>query len=200
MKKVFFIFLFAAATTTAMFAQKGGKEIGGSLGYLGSWAKKPSLGVKFNYGISEAIRLSPSFNYYLVSAGSAWDLNADVHYMFAVSPKMWVYPLGGVAVAAVSGGSSAAAAAGGGGGGGGGAAAAASGSGSAAAAAGGGGGGGGGAAAAASSSGSSSSFGINLGCGLACLLTNSLSLGFEMKYGIETWDMFVPSVCLTYKF
>jgi outer membrane protein X len=96
MKKVFFVSLFMAVLSLSASAQTGEKAVGLNLGY-GSEIKSPSIGVKFNYGITDQIRVSPSFNYFLNKNGlSGWEINADAHYLFNVAPKISVYPLAGL--------------------------------------------------------------------------------------------------------
>jgi outer membrane protein X len=96
MKKVFFVSLFITVLSLSVFAQKGEKAVGLNFGY-GSEIKSPAIGVKFNYGITDQIRVSPSFNYFLEKNGlSGWEINADAHYLFNVAPKISVYPLAGL--------------------------------------------------------------------------------------------------------
>jgi outer membrane protein X len=76
--------------------RKGEKAIGVSVGY-GSEIESIAIGAKFNYGITDQIRLSPSFNYFLGKDGlSEWEINADVHYLFNIAPKVAIYPLAGL--------------------------------------------------------------------------------------------------------
>ncbi len=167
----------ALFTTLNTFAQKDEKSIGLNLGY-GSEVKNFAIGAKFNYGLTDQIRLSPSFNYFLPKDGfSGWELNADAHYLFDVAPKIKIYPLAGLTFTGWrfdwggmlddwedeygydfededGGGSS-----------------------------------------------TETKFGINLGGGINYQLTNKLDIGFELKYSIVSdFDQFVPSINLTYKF
>jgi len=76
--------------------QKGDKAIGVNVAY-GSEIESIAIGVKFNYGITDQIRLSPSFNYFVGKDElSEWEINADVHYLFDIAPKFSVYPLAGL--------------------------------------------------------------------------------------------------------
>ena len=55
------------------------------------------IGAKFQYGLTDAIRVEPSFNYYLEKDGlSLWDANVNFHYLFDVADKVKVYPLAGI--------------------------------------------------------------------------------------------------------
>lgn len=154
------------------FAQKNEKAIGLNLGY-GSEIKSVAIGAKFNYGITDQIRVSPSFNYFLEKDGlSAWEVNADVHYLFNVAPKVSVYPLAGLTFTGwtfdwggmfedlegfeIE---------------------------------------------EESTSNTETKLGVNLGGGIGYRVTNNIGIGLELKYSvISDFDQFVPTVNLTYKF
>jgi outer membrane protein X len=190
MKKLFFASLFITALSLSVFAQKGEKSIGVTLGYaeLMIEERTAAIGVKFNYGITDQIRLSPSINYLLPKYDvSGWEINADVHYLFAVAPKIKVYPLAGLTFVGRSlkgedgndddeyeewqahlrgdddygnddNGKRRNAATG-------------------------------------------TRFGINLGGGIGYELTDKVAVGLELKYSVVSdIDQFVPTVNLTYKF
>jgi len=96
MKKVFLLCALLFTTFFSVFAQKDEKSIGLNLGY-GTEIKSLGIGAKFNYNITDPIQLSPSFNYFLKKDGlSMWELNADVHYLFPITEKLKVYPLAGL--------------------------------------------------------------------------------------------------------
>jgi outer membrane protein X len=100
MKKTFFI-LALSLVSLGMFAQQeqGEMAIGlrGNFGIDGFLRNMPGVGVQFNYGLTEQIRLAPSFDYFFEDHGfSAWMLNADVHYLFNVAPRVNVFPLAGL--------------------------------------------------------------------------------------------------------
>lgn len=171
MKKIFLLAVAVLGATLGTMAQKGEKAIGLNLSY-GSEVESAGIGVKFNYGLTDQIRLSPSFNYFLENDGlSAWEVNADAHYLFNVAPGITVYPLAGLTfthwkfdladalgiegIGSVLG----------------------------------------------DTSSSDSKLGINIGGGIDYKLTDQLSLGLELKYGIvNDFDQFVPSVHLMYAF
>lgn len=80
-------------------AQKNTKAIGVNLNY-GSEISNMGIGAKFQYGITNAIRIEPAFNYYFKKDGAGlWDVNANVHYLFNVADKINVYPLVGIGYA-----------------------------------------------------------------------------------------------------
>jgi len=95
MRKVLFFVLIGVICMNA-YAQKGDKSIGVNLGY-GTEIKSIAIGAKFNYNISDPIRLSPSFNYFLKKDGlSEWEINTDLHYLFPIAENFTIYPLAGL--------------------------------------------------------------------------------------------------------
>ncbi|OAV71801.1 hypothetical protein Barb4_00408 [Bacteroidales bacterium Barb4] len=96
MKKFFLCVAAAVFAVAGVHAQKGEKSAGVSLGY-GSEIKSIGIGARFNYGITDRIRVTPGFTYFFPKDGfSAWETNADVHYLFPVTGKVTVYPLAGL--------------------------------------------------------------------------------------------------------
>lgn len=88
------------ASVSAM-AQKGEKAIGLQLNY-GTQVESMGIGAKFQYGITDAIRIEPSFNYFFgKNDGNMFDFNVNAHYLFNVAPKIRVYPLVGLGYASV---------------------------------------------------------------------------------------------------
>ena len=84
------------AGVSAAMAQKDVKALGVNVNY-GSEIKNVGIGAKFQYGLTDAIRVEPSFNYYLKKDGvSLWDANVNFHYLFDVADKIKVYPLAGI--------------------------------------------------------------------------------------------------------
>lgn len=92
MKKLF-LTLCVAFISVGAFAQKGEKAAGINLNF-GTTAKNVGLGAKFQYGITDAIRIEPSLTYYFGGSGML-DITANAHYVFNVAPKFNVYPLAG---------------------------------------------------------------------------------------------------------
>ena len=93
MKKLFLVLCIALISVGA-FAQKGEKAAGINLNF-GTTASSVGLGAKFQYGITDAIRIEPSLTYYFGGSGM-FDLSANAHYLFNVAPKINVYPLAGI--------------------------------------------------------------------------------------------------------
>lgn len=83
----------------SVYAQKGVKAVGLNLDY-GTEISNVGFTGKFQYGITNAIRVEPAFTYYLKKDGvNLWDITANVHYLFNVTPKFTVYPLVGIGYA-----------------------------------------------------------------------------------------------------
>lgn len=80
---------------TAM-AQKGEMAGGVQLNY-GSEIESLGIGAKFQYGITDAIRVEPSFNYFFgKNSFNMFDFNLNAHYLFKVANKVNAYPLAGL--------------------------------------------------------------------------------------------------------
>ena len=159
-------------------AQKDEKAAGINLSY-GTEHKALGIGIKGQYGITDAIRAEASFDYFLKKDGlSMWDVNLNAHYLFSLTDKLKVYPLAGLTFTNwkfdnafeieidpeyaqyldeddyYS-----------------------------------------------SASGSESKFGVNLGAGLQYDLTDKLSLNVEAKYQlISDFDQMMFGVGIAYKF
>lgn len=93
MKKIFLTFSLLLIGICA-FAQKGEKAAGLNLNF-GTTASNVGLGAKFQYGITDAIRIEPSLTYYFGGTGM-FDITGNVHYLFDVATKIKVYPLAGI--------------------------------------------------------------------------------------------------------
>lgn len=83
-----------ATSSVCVFAQKGDMSAGINLNF-GTTAKNVGLGAKFQYGITDAIRIEPSLTYYFGGSGML-DITANAHYVFNVASKFNVYPLAGI--------------------------------------------------------------------------------------------------------
>lgn len=92
--KKFFITMLFLIPCIGMFAQKGEKSVGVNINY-GTTAKSVGLGAKFQYGITDKIRIEPSLTYYFGGTGML-DITGNVHYLFDINPKINVYPLAGI--------------------------------------------------------------------------------------------------------
>ena len=94
-----------AQKTGSVAKNKGKMAIGASLN-IGNDEDFTNfgLGVKFQYGIMDKIRLEPSFNYYFKADNvSMWDLSINGHYLIPIkaNKKLTVYPIGGLALVGI---------------------------------------------------------------------------------------------------
>lgn len=95
MKKliVFIGMMFFIISST--FAQKGIQAAGVHLSY-GTEISSIGLGIKYQYNITDNVRLEPSLNYFFENDGvDMFDINANVHYLFPMTSNARLYPLGG---------------------------------------------------------------------------------------------------------
>lgn len=83
--------------------QKGDLAAGINLNYgIKSDWNNFGLGAKFQWSITDALRLEPSFNYFFKKDWiSSWDLNVNLHYVFNLS-KFEVYPLAGISLVGIT--------------------------------------------------------------------------------------------------
>lgn len=107
MKK--FMILLAAvmcmAVPTQVCAQeKGDMAAGIQLGLgAGDGITNFGIGAKFQWNVINNLRLEPSFNYFFEKdMVGMWDLNANVHYQFALGQVVSLYPLVGLSIMGVS--------------------------------------------------------------------------------------------------
>jgi len=78
------------------FAQKGIKAVGAHFSY-GTEIESVGIGLKFQYNITDNIRLEPSTNYFFRNNGiEQIDLNANAHYLFPMNSNVRIYPLAGL--------------------------------------------------------------------------------------------------------
>lgn len=104
MKKFYLALVCALLCSVAAFAQKGQSAVGINLGYgIGLDEPKPKnfeLGVKYQYNISDPIRLEAAFNYGLKDKEvefMTYGINA--HYLFNVAESFKLYPIVGLGAA-----------------------------------------------------------------------------------------------------
>lgn len=81
------------------FAQKGIQAAGVHLSY-GTEIESFGIGLKYQYNITDNIRLEPSMNYFFENNGiDQFDINANAHYLFPMASNVRVYPLAGLTFA-----------------------------------------------------------------------------------------------------
>ncbi len=105
MKKLCLV-AFMAFISCVAFAQSGKLGVGVNIGYgASSDIKKPSIGIKAVYDITELFTIAPSFNYYFQnketfedfeSKLNVWDINCDVHFNLLHKESFKLYPLAGI--------------------------------------------------------------------------------------------------------
>ena len=99
MKKLIVIFSMMFFIMGNAFAQKGIQAAGVNLNY-GTEISSIGLGVKYQYNITNNIRLEPSINYFFENDGvDMFDINATAHYLFPMASNIRLYPLAGLTYA-----------------------------------------------------------------------------------------------------
>lgn len=98
MKKFFALIIASLVFVFVASAQKGVMGVGGNVLY-GSEINMVGIGPKFQYGITNEVRVEGSFSYFFKHKGfHMWDLSANAHYLFNITPKFRAYPLAGLTV------------------------------------------------------------------------------------------------------
>lgn len=106
MKKYFIIAIMAVFGLCA-HAQQGEKAIGVNLGVApcledGHSPTNFGLGVKFQYNITDPVRLEADMDYWFENRStSIFDISANAHYLVGVGKGFTIYPLAGVGYANV---------------------------------------------------------------------------------------------------
>ena len=96
MKKLIVIFSMMFFIMGNAFAQKGIQAAGVSLNY-GTEISSIGLGVKYQYNITNDIRLEPSINYFFGhNKKDQYDINATAHYLLPMASNIRLYPLAGL--------------------------------------------------------------------------------------------------------
>ena len=99
MKKLIVLFSMMFFIMGSAFAQKGIQAAGVHLSY-GTEIESFGIGVKYQYNITDNIRLEPSMNYFFENNDvDMFDINANAHYLFPMASNVRVYPLAGLTFA-----------------------------------------------------------------------------------------------------
>ena len=99
MKKFVVLFSMMFFIMGNAFAQKGIQAAGVHLSY-GTEIESFGIGLKYQYNITDNIRLEPSMNYFFENNGiDQFDINANAHYLFPMASNVRVYPLAGLTFA-----------------------------------------------------------------------------------------------------
>lgn len=102
MKRILFLATLLIAVVSGVSAQKGQSAVGINLGAAPCLESGVSLtnfeiGAKYQYGITDAIRLEADLSYGLKSKGiDVFEVSANAHYLFNIGEKIKVYPLVGI--------------------------------------------------------------------------------------------------------
>lgn len=92
MKKIIIAACMALLGCGSVFAQQGKQAIGGNLSY-GTEIESVGIGLKYQYNITDQIRIEPSMNYFFKNDGlSMFDINANIHYLFPIASNISLYP------------------------------------------------------------------------------------------------------------
>ena len=85
MKKFIVLFSMMFFIMGNAFAQKGIQAAGVHLSY-GTEIESFGIGLKYQYNITDNIRLEPSMNYFFENNGiDQFDINANAHYLFPMA-------------------------------------------------------------------------------------------------------------------
>lgn len=157
-KRMVLVMSMALVTIFAYGQEKGDMAVGGNIMYeLGDYNNLGLTG-KFQWNVTDALRLEPSASYYFEkNYYNMWDINANLHYIFKITDTFNLYPLGGISIVGMS---------------------------------------------ISEADYSDTQLGLNIGGGLEYKLTQSLSLGAELRYqGLGDWeDRITIGFGLTYRF
>ena len=87
--------LVSIGLTTSVQAQTSRAHLGPRLSYNFD-ASKFGLGAQLGVPVAHRLEFYPSFDYFFISHGSLWELNADLKYRFSGQSVNWLYTGGGV--------------------------------------------------------------------------------------------------------
>ena len=99
MKKLLVLCCMMFFIMNSTFAQKGIQAVGIHMSN-GTEIESIGIGFKYQYNITDNIRLEPSLNYFFEKNGvDQFDINANAHYLFPMASNIRVYPLAGLTFA-----------------------------------------------------------------------------------------------------
>ncbi len=88
----------ASTLACTVQAQTNKLHIGPRLSYHFD-AKEFGVGAQLGVPVAKYLEFYPSFDYFFVSPGSFWNLNADIKYRIAAASISWLYIGGGLNIA-----------------------------------------------------------------------------------------------------
>ena len=95
--------LVALTVTTASAQVKGQSAVGGGLVFNTDDGPTVGLNFKYQYNITNPLRLEPSFTYFFKDNNvSLWDISVNLHYLFDVGSDFVLYPLAGFGIYGVN--------------------------------------------------------------------------------------------------
>ena len=112
MKKQFIALCMALVGLCASAQEKGDMAAGLNLGvapFVGNGVSTTNfgLGAKFQYNVSDPVRLEADIDYWFKSQGmGVFDISANAHYLFKLSDKFNLYPVVGIGYGRIIGGGS----------------------------------------------------------------------------------------------
>lgn len=91
------------AATTVHAQKKGDMAVGGHLAIgAGDDITNVGIGAKFQYNVIDPLRLEGSFTYFFKKDYvSMWDFSANAHWLFPITDKFILYPIGGIGILGV---------------------------------------------------------------------------------------------------
>jgi outer membrane protein X len=99
-KRVAIVAIAVTMSVAAGAQEKGDMAAGGNL-VLGTGDSFSNFGIgaKFQYSVTDPVRLEGSFTYFLKKDYiTMWDLSVNGHYLFKAADKLTVYPLAGLCI------------------------------------------------------------------------------------------------------
>jgi outer membrane protein X len=99
LKKVFLLGFATLMAVASVFAQEKGDKAAGAGLSIGTGDSYTNIGIgaKFQYNVTNPIRLEGAFTYFLEKdLISMWDFSVYGHYLFPIADKITVYPLAGL--------------------------------------------------------------------------------------------------------
>lgn len=109
MKKQFIALCMALVGLCASAQEKGDMAAGLNLGvapFVGNGVSTTNfgLGAKFQYNVSDPVRLEADIDYWFKSQGmGVFDISANAHYLFKLSDKFNLYPVVGIGYGRITG-------------------------------------------------------------------------------------------------